>query len=415
MNNYKTIRLKRGKEESLKRFHPWVFSGAILKIDEGVSEGDVVRVLANSGDFIAVGHYQEGSIAVRVLSFSDVKIDDEFWHSRLSSALKMRQAIGIADNPDNNTYRLVHGEGDNLPGLIIDVYGQTAVMQAHSIGMHLCRKEIARALVDVMESRISHIYYKSETTLPFMTADDMNGFLYGGSDDNIALENGLKFRVDWLKGQKTGFFVDQRENRSLLEKFSKGKRVLNMFCYTGGFSFYAMHGGAELVHSVDSSAKAIELTKQNVELNFPGDARHEAYCEDAFKFLENLPQPLQRRGVPADGVSPSFGGVGEVYNLIILDPPAFAKHRGALHNALKGYTRLNQKAFEKIEKGGILFTFSCSQVVTKDHFRNAVFTAAALAKRKVRILHQLHQPADHPINIYHPEGEYLKGLVLYVE
>ncbi len=395
---YKEIRLKRGKEESLRRFHPWVFSGAILKIDEGVGEGDVVRVLANSGDFIAVGHYQEGSIAVRVLSFSDVQIDDEFWHSRLSSALKMRQAIGIADNPDNNTYRLVHGEGDNLPGLIIDVYGQTAVMQAHSIGMHLCRKEIARALVDVMESRISHIYYKSETTLPFMTADDMNGFLYGNSDDNIATENGLKFRVDWLKGQKTGFFVDQRENRSLLEKFSRGKRVLNMFCYTGGFSFYAMRGGAELVHSVDSSAKAIELTKQNVELNFPGDSRHEAFCEDAFKYLESV------------GQSSAL-----TYNLIILDPPAFAKHRGALHNALKGYTRLNQKAFEKIEKGGILFTFSCSQVVTKDHFRNAVFTAAALAKRKVRILHQLHQPADHPINIYHPEGEYLKGLVLYVE
>ena len=395
----KEIRLKRGKEESLKRFHPWVFSGAVLKIDKGVNEGDVVRVLANSGDFIAVGHYQEGSIAIRVLSFSDIKIDDEFWHSRLSSALKMRQAIGIADSPQNNTYRLVHGEGDNLPGLIIDVYGKTAVMQAHSIGMHLCRKEIARALVDVMESRISHIYYKSETTLPFMTADDMNGFLYGGSDDNIALENGLKFRVDWLKGQKTGFFVDQRENRSLLEKFSRGKRVLNMFCYTGGFSFYAMRGGAELVHSVDSSAKAIELTKQNVELNFPNDPRHEAFCEDAFKFLE---------GSVANG-----SAIG--YNLIILDPPAFAKHRGALHNALKGYTRLNQKAFEKIEKGGILFTFSCSQVVTKDHFRNAVFTAAALAKRKVRILHQLHQPADHPINIYHPEGEYLKGLVLYVE
>ena len=408
----KQVRLRKGKEESLKRFHPWVFSGAIASIDEGITEGEVVRVVTNSGDFIAVGHYQEGSIAVRVLTFSDVQIDDEFWHSRLASALKMRQAIGIADNPDNNTYRLVHGEGDNLPGLIIDVYGKTAVMQAHSIGMHLCRKAVAHALKDVMESRISHIYYKSETTLPFMTADDMiatphfdtdevlkNGFLLGGSDDNIALENGLKFRVDWLKGQKTGFFVDQRENRSLLEKFSKGKRVLNMFCYTGGFSFYAMRGGAELVHSVDSSAKAIELTKQNVELNFPNDPRHEAFCEDAFKFLE---------GSVANG-----SAIG--YNLIILDPPAFAKHRGALHNALKGYTRLNQKAFEKIEKGGILFTFSCSQVVTKDHFRNAVFTAAALAKRKVRILHQLHQPADHPINIYHPEGEYLKGLVLYVE
>ena len=410
---YKEIRLKRGKEESLRRFHPWVFSGAILKIDEGVNEGDVVRVLANSGDFIAVGHYQEGSIAVRVLSFSDVRIDDEFWHSRLSSALKMRQTIGIADNPDNNTYRLVHGEGDHLPGLIVDVYGQTAVMQAHSIGMHLCRKDIARVLNEVMEWRISHIYYKSETTLPFMTADDMNGFLVGGSDDNIATENGLKFRVDWLKGQKTGFFVDQRENRSLLEHYAKGKRVLNMFCYTGGFSFYAMRGGAELVHSVDSSGKAIELTRQNVELNFPGDSRHEAFCEDAFKFLEGIGNHNGQCSMVNGQCSMVNGQCS--YNLIILDPPAFAKHRGALHNALKGYTRLNQKAFEKIEKGGILFTFSCSQVVTKDHYRNAMCTAAALAKRKVRILHQLHQPAAHPVNMYHPEGEYLKGLVLYVE
>ena len=326
----KQVRLRKGKEESLKRFHPWVFSGAIASIDEGITEGEVVRVVTNSGDFIAVGHYQEGSIAVRVLTFSDVQIDDEFWHSRLASALKMRQAIGIADNPDNNTYRLVHGEGDNLPGLIIDVYGKTAVMQAHSIGMHLCRKAVARALKDVMESRISHIYYKSETTLPFMTANDMNCFLVGGSDDNIALENGLKFRVDWLKGQKTGFFVDQRENRSLLEKFSKGKRVLNMFCYTGGFSFYAMRGGAELVHSVDSSAKAIELTKQNVELNFPNDPRHEAFCEDAFKFLE--------------GIQCSTFNVqrSTSYDLIILDPPAFAKHRGALHNVSR---RLRRAAF----------------------------------------------------------------------
>lgn len=391
---YKQIQLRKGKDESLRRFHPWVFSGAIQQMEPGIEEGEIVRVVTCSGDFIAVGHYQQGSIAVRVLSFSDVQIDDEFWHSRLASALRMRQAIGIADNPDNNTYRLVHGEGDNLPGLIIDVYGQTAVMQAHSIGMHQCRKQLARVLPDVMGARVQHIYYKSETTLPFMTADDMNGFLYGGSDNNIATENGLKFRVDWLKGQKTGFFVDQRENRSLLEHYARGKRVLNMFCYTGGFSFYAMRGGAELVHSVDSSGKAIELTRQNVELNFPNDARHEAFCDDAFKYLERA---------------------GSHYNLIILDPPAFAKHRGALHNALKGYTRLNQKAFEKIERGGILFTFSCSQVVTKDHFRNAVFTAAALAKRKVRILHQLHQPADHPVNIYHPEGEYLKGLVLYVE
>ena len=282
----KEIRLKKGKEESLRRFHPWVFSGAIQQVEKDISEGETVRVVTHEGDFIAVGHYQEGSIAVRVLSFSDVAIDDAFWHSRLLSALTMRQSIGIADNPLNNTYRLIHGEGDLLPGLIIDVYGQTAVMQAHSIGMHLCRKQIARALQEVMESRILHIYYKSETTLPFMTADDMNGFLVGGSDDNIATENGLKFRVDWLKGQKTGFFVDQRDNRSLLEHFAKDKRVLNMFCYTGGFSFYAMRGGAQLVHSVDSSAKAIELTKENVSLNFPGDTRHEAFCEDAFKYLE---------------------------------------------------------------------------------------------------------------------------------
>ena len=400
---YKQIRLRKGKDESLKRFHPWVFSGAIQNMDENINEGDIVQVVNNNGDFIAVGHYQQGSIAVRVLSFSDVEINDEFWHSRLMSALQLRETLGLAKplsttspagDCNENTFRLVHGEGDLLPGLIIDVYGNTAVMQAHSIGMHLCRKQIAHVLADVMESRISHIYYKSETTLPFMTTDDMNGFLVGGSEDNIAVENGLKFRVDWLRGQKTGFFVDQRDNRSLLEQYAKGRRVLNMFCYTGGFSVYALRGGAELVHSVDSSEKAIALTRQNVDLNFPGIQHHEAFCQDAFKFLDNSQHH---------------------YNLIILDPPAFAKHRGALHNALKGYTRLNQKAFEKIERGGILFTFSCSQVVTKDHFRNAVFTAAALAKRKVRILHQLHQPADHPVNIYHPEGEYLKGLVLYVE
>jgi 23S rRNA (cytosine1962-C5)-methyltransferase len=389
----KKLYLKRGKEESLLRFHPWVFSGAIAQADDDLQDGDLVRVLTNHGDFIAVGHFQMGSIAVRVLSFRDVAIDADFWASRLTSALQVRQSIGIADNPRNNTYRLVHGEGDNLPGLIIDVYDRTAVMQAHSIGMHLQRNEIAEQLVKVMGHRIDNVYYKSETTLPFM--DNMeNGFVYGGSEDNVALENGLKFYVDWLRGQKTGFFVDQRDNRSLLERYSAGKSVLNMFCYTGGFSVYAMRGGAKLVHSVDSSAKAIELTNRNVALNFEGDSRHEAFCEDAFKYLEQA---------------------GNNYDLIILDPPAFAKHRGALHNALKGYTRLNNKAFQKIQPGGILFTFSCSQVVTKDHFRNAVFTAAAQAGRKVRILHQLHQPADHPINIYHPEGEYLKGLVLFVE
>lgn len=389
----KQIYLKRGKEESLRRFHPWVFSGAILKTDDGIEEGDFVRVVSNEGDFIAVGHYQKGSIAVRVLSFRDTEIDANFWSARLASALNMRIAIGLADNPNNNTYRLVHGEGDMVPGLIIDVYGKTAVMQAHSIGIHNCRKMIAEQLLKVMGRRLENVYYKSETTLPFM--DNMeNGFIFGGSDDNIAIENGLKFYVDWLRGQKTGFFVDQRENRALLEHFAMGRKVLNMFCYTGGFSFYAMRGGAKLVHSVDSSAKAIELTNRNVGLNFSGDHRHQAFCEDAFKFLEQD---------------------GDQYDLIILDPPAFAKHRGALHNALKGYTRLNSKAFQKIQPDGILFTFSCSQVVTKEHFRNAVFTAAAQAGRKVRILHQLHQPADHPINIYHPEGEYLKGFVLYVE
>ena len=391
----KQVYLKRGKEDSLLRFHPWVFSGAIQRADDGIEEGEVVRVLTANGDFIAIGHFQIGSIAVRVLSFRDVAIDADFWASRLASALKMRQAIGIADNPNNNTYRLVHGEGDMLPGLVIDVYGKTAVMQAHSVGMHVCRVDIAEQLMKVMDSRLENVYYKSETTLPYKAdLGQENGFIYGGSDDNTAIENGLMFYVDWLRGQKTGFFVDQRENRSLLERFAKGKRVLNMFCYTGGFSFYAMRGGAKLVHSVDSSAKAIELTNRNVQLNFPGDQRHQAFCEDAFKYLEQA---------------------GDQYDLIILDPPAFAKHRGALHNALKGYTRLNMKAFQKIQSGGILFTFSCSQVVSKDHFRNAVFTAAAQAGRKVRILHQLHQPADHPINIYHPEGEYLKGLVLYVE
>lgn len=392
---YKQVYLRKGKEESLLRFHPWVFSGAIASLDEGIEEGEIVKVITSKGDCIAIGHYQIGSIAVRVLTFKDVNIDDDFWCSRLKSAIDMRVKLGIADNPQNNTYRLVHGEGDNLPGLVIDVYGRTAVMQAHSVGMHVYRKEIASALVAVMGKRIANVYYKSETTLPFKAdLGQENGFLYGGSEDNTAIENGLKFHVDWLKGQKTGFFVDQRENRSLLESYSKDKKVLNMFCYTGGFSFYAMRGGAKLVHSVDSSAKAIELTKRNVELNFPNDTRHEAFCEDAFKYLDKA---------------------GGDYDLVILDPPAFAKHRAALRNALKGYTRLNVKAFEKMKSGGILFTFSCSQVVTKDNFRNAVFTAAAQAGRKVRILHQLHQPADHPINIYHPEGEYLKGLVLYVE
>ena len=392
---YKSVYLKRGKEESLKRFHPWIFSGAIHSSDESIEEGEVVRVLSENGDFIAVGHAQVGSISVRVLSFRDIAINHAFWVSRLQSALDVRKSFGLVDNQQNDTFRLVHGEGDNLPGLVIDCYGKTAVMQAHSVGMHIDRMAICKALVEVMGARIENVYYKSETTLPYKAdLGQENGFIYGGNSDNIAIENGLKFRVDWLRGQKTGFFIDQRENRRLLEQYAYGKRVLNMFCYTGGFSVYSIRGGAKLVHSVDSSAKAIELTNQNVALNFPDAHQHEAFCDDAFKFLNRNENK---------------------YDLIILDPPAFAKHRGALRNALKGYTRLNLKGFESIRSGGILFTFSCSQVVTKDQFRNAVFTAAAQAGRKVRILHQLHQPADHPINIYHPEGEYLKGLVLFVE
>ena len=390
----KSIILKRGKEESLRRFHPWIFSGAIQRMNEEPEEGELVRVFSSTNEYIATGHFQIGSIMVRVLTFEDEPINQSFYERRLAIAQDVRRRIGLIGG-NNNTYRLVHGEGDNLSGLVIDIYGNTAVMQAHSVGMHKDRHAIAKALKNVMGDTLQNIFYKSETTLPFKAElGQENGFLFGGDTNDVATENGLKFHVDWLRGQKTGFFVDQRDNRSLLEQYSQGRKVLNMFCYTGGFSFYAMRGGAKLVHSVDSSQKAIDLTLANVELNFPNDNRHQAYAEDAFKFLDQMQTP---------------------YDLIILDPPAFAKHKDALHNALKGYTRLNRRAFEKIQPGGILFTFSCSQAVNKDQFRAAVFTAAAQAKRNVRILHQLHQPPDHPINIYHPEGEYLKGLVLYVE
>ena len=395
----KTIRLRKGKTESLKRFHPWIFSGAIDGADPGIEEGDLVRVVDASGNFLAIGHCQIGSIAVRVLSFTERPIDSSFWTERLAEAYALRRSLhlAIANEEENNIFRLVHGEGDRLPGLVVDVYGRTAVMQAHTVGMHVCRKEIAAALIEACEGRIGSVYYKSDTTLPFKAeVDRASGFLIGGGDAcDTAVENRLRFHIDWLRGQKTGFFIDQRDNRSLLEHYSKGRRVLNMFCYTGGFSVYALRGGAELVHSVDSSAKAIDLTNANVALNFPAvGTRHEAFAEDAFKFLEHAPAS---------------------YDLIILDPPAFAKHRGAIAQALKGYTRLNAIAFKKIHPGGIIFTFSCSQAVSKEQFRLAVFTAAAQSGRHVRILHQLHQPADHPVNIYHPEGEYLKGLVLQVE
>lgn len=415
-----TIVLKHKKEESVKRFHPWVFSGAIDKMldEEGAEvqpdEGDWVEVVSKTGDFLGIGQYQIGSIAVRLFTFGDEEFGEEFFLQRLQAAYDLRKSLGLI-RPDNNAFRLVHGEGDGLPGLIIDVYDGTAVMQAHTQGIHYIREALAEDLMRVAGADIRNVYYKSETTLSYksearQTAEDgVNGYLIidgkkvedreegkalEASISDVAIENGLKFHVDWLKGQKTGFFVDQRENRALVEKFSKGRKVLNMFCYTGGFSFYAMRGGAELVHSVDVSQQAINFTNNNVKLNYPDDPRHEAFCEDAFHYLDRM---------------------GDQYDLIILDPPAFAKHRKVLHNALQGYRRLNAKAFEKIQPGGILFTFSCSQVVTKDDFRCAVFSAAAQSGRRVRILHQLHQPADHPINIYHPEGEYLKGLVLYVE
>lgn len=390
----KTLYLRKGKEESLDRYHPWVFSGALTTMPDDVEEGDLVQVAAADGRIIGTGHFQIGSIAVRMLIFGEGVVDDEFYRTRLSQAFSLRQTLGLM-RPDNNAYRLVHGEGDFLPGLVVDVYGATAVVQAHSPGMHFARRVIAQALVDLPCAGIENVYYKSETTLPFKARlDPQNDYIIGAFSTSEAMENGLRFHADWLKGQKTGFFVDQRDNRALLERYARSRRVLNMFCYTGGFSFYAMRGGAAVVHSVDSSAKAIALTKANVELNFPGDGRHEAYAEDAFKYLDNMQ-------------------AGD-YDLIILDPPAFAKHRSALRNALRGYQRLNAKAFEKIAPGGILFTFSCSQAVTKEQFRLAVFSAAAQTGRRVRILHQLTQPADHPINIYHPEGEYLKGLVLSV-
>ena len=392
---YKKIILKRGKEESLKRLHPWVFSGAIDRWDDSIEEGDLVSVYSHDGKLIGNGHFQIGSISVRILTFGNDCIDETFFSQRLRTALELRKALNLL-REDNTSFRLVHGEGDFLPGLVIDIYGNTAVVQAHSPGMHFARNIIAQALINLPGNLVQNVYYKSETTLPFKAQlDAQNDYIIGSYNTNIAIENGLKFHVDWIKGQKTGFFVDQRENRSLLEKYSNGRNVLNMFCYTGGFSFYAMRGNANLVHSVDSSSKAIQLTNENVNLNFPGDERHKAFAEDAFKFLSDMKK--------------------DSYDLIILDPPAFAKHKSALKNALIGYRKINAQAFEKIKSGGILFTFSCSQAVSKEQFRLAVFSAAAQSKRRVRILHQLTQPADHPINIYHPEGEYLKGLVLYVE
>lgn len=394
MSNYAKVVLKSGKDQSARRFHPWIFSGAIKKIYGEVKEGDLVHVYDNKDEFLGMGHYQPNSIMVRFISFTDKEADDNFWFTKLKNAWELRKSLGLVSET-NNVYRLIHAEGDGLSGLIIDVYNGVAVLQAHSVGMWMIREKLAHLLKEIMGDKLIAVYEKSEGTLPFMSGiEPKNGFLLGDSEEAVAMEYGLNFKVDWLKGQKTGFFVDQRENRLLLEKYSKNRDVLNMFCYTGGFSFYAMRGGANMVHSVDSSGRAIDLTRENVELNYPNDSRHEAFAMDAFKYMEDIK---------------------DKYDLIILDPPAFAKHKNVLHNALQGYKKLNAKAFEKVRKGGIVFTFSCSQVVSRDMFRKTVFSAAAQTGRFVRILHQLEQPADHPINIYHPEGEYLKGLVLYVE
>ena len=410
-----TVYLKPHKEESLLRFHPWVFSGAIRSIQLDADyphaqpqEGEVVQVLDSNGKILGVGHYQIGSIAVRILAFGVGELPADFWQERIRAAYQVRCSLGLISTETtnsqlstvNNTYRLVHGEGDFLPGLIVDVYADTAVIQAHSIGMHCHRMEIAEAIVQVVP-QVDKVYYKSDDTLPHKAPiqGERVGYLIGAekadfNGDFWAKENGLDFRIDWLRGQKTGFFIDQRDNRALLEHYAKGKEVLNMFCYTGGFSVYALRGGAKLVHSVDVSQKAIDLVRSNVAHNFGEHAPHEAFAEEAFEFMAKNQNK---------------------YDLIILDPPAFAKHRDAVKNALRGYQRLNAKGIQAIRPGGILFTFSCSQAIDKDMFRLAVFSAAAQVGRKVRILHQLHQPADHPINIYHPEGEYLKGLVLQVE
>lgn len=389
------ITLKPGKEQSVKRFHPWIFSGAIARIAGKPAEGEWVSVYSSENEFLAAGHYQIGSIAVRVLTFADVEPDENFWKTKIENAWKLRQSLGFDNNTETNVFRLIHGEGDGLPGLIVDFYNGTAVMQSHSVGMFLIRDLLAKILKEVLGDRLKAVYDKSAKTLPFKAdISPVDRYILGEPGESEVMEYGLKFRVDWQEGQKTGFFIDQRENRLLVQQYSRNRDVLNMFCYTGGFSFYAMKGGARKVHSVDASASAIEITNQNVELNFPSDSRHEAFVADGFEFLKNIK---------------------DQYDLIILDPPAFAKHRDTLPQALKGYKRINTRAFEQIRNGGVLFTFSCSQVVTKDQFREAVFSAAAIAKRNVRILHQLTQPADHPVNIYHPEGEYLKGLVLFVE
>ncbi len=393
---YPMLYLKSGKEQSLQRFHPWIFSGAVKRVDGDSNDGDVVKVVSAKGEFLALGHYQPGSITVRVISFEQCEIDRDFWRQKLIRALALRKNVGLYPNPKTNIFRFIHGEGDNLPGLIVDVYGTTAVMQAHSTGMAKIKGLLAELIVEVFGGTISSVYYKSTGTLSRNSTDTTpDGYLLGGASNTELLEHGNAFNVSWEEGQKTGFFIDQRENRNLLSQYCKNANVLNTFCYTGGFSVYAARGGAKSVVSVDSSQKAVELTSQNMLSNFGENSSHRAICADVFDFFRDNPD--------------------ELYDVIILDPPAFAKHRGALRNALQAYKRLNTIAMHRLKPGGLLFTFSCSQVVNRENFRNSVFSASVIANKNVKILHQLSQPADHPINIYHPEGEYLKGLVLYVE
>lgn len=399
--------LKKGREESLLRFHPWVFSGAIAQIVGEPAEGDVVGVYSSSGDFLACGHYQIGSIAVRILSFNDDALKPDYYKNMIDSALHLRIAMGLAVKPGDdasgrktNCYRLVHGEGDGLPGLIVDWYDGVCVMQAHSAGIFRAKKQVCEALKAVYGDSLKAVYDKSSGTAPFKAGLELvDGYLYKkegfNDDEQTVIENGHKFLVNWTEGQKTGFFLDQRENRAMVEKLSAGRKVLNLFCYTGGFSIYALGGGALHVDSVDSSAKAMSMVERNVLLNGFDPSMHNSFCCDAMDYLHDSPE-------------------GE-YDLMIVDPPAFAKHRGALHNALRAYQRLNATAISKVKPGGFIFTFSCSQVVDKEAFALAVFSAAAQSGRRVRILDRLNQPADHAVNIYHPEGEYLKGLLLYVE
>ena len=397
------IVLKKGREDSLRRFHPWVFSGAIAQVQGDPAEGDIVSVHAADGSFLAYGHYQIGSIAVRVLSFDDSALRPDFWEDRLACAFRMRVAAGLhscAEDTQTNCYRLVHGEGDNLPGLIIDYYDGVCVMQAHSVGMFRAKKHICDALQKVYGDTLKAVYDKSSGTAPFKAGLDLiDGYMYRRADftanELVVKENGHKFMVNWTEGQKTGFFLDQRDNRDLVGKLSNGRNVLNLFCYTGGFSIYALNNGAAHVNSVDSSKKAMMIVDRNVELNGFDSTRHTSLCCDAIDYLRDVPEGK--------------------YDLMIVDPPAFAKHRGALKNALRAYQRLNAAAISKVAPGGFVFTYSCSQVVDKEAFALAVFSAAAQTGRRVRILDRLNQPCDHSVNIYHPEGEYLKGLLLYVE